>query len=105
VDDGGGGRDRPTLDRAVIVGQSLGGHTAFLTAARHPSLVAGLIVAEASPESDPTSIEVVRNWLGAWPIPFSGRDEAVEYFGGKSLWADAWVDGLEQRKGGLFRAF
>jgi len=97
--------DLLTLDKAVLVGQSLGGHTAFLTAARHPSLVAGLIVAEASPESDPTSIEVVRNWLGAWPIPFSGRDEAVEYFGGKSLWADAWVDGLEQREGGLFPAF
>src|SRR5881396_1060754 len=52
--------DRLTLEKAVLVGQSLGGHTAFLTAARHPSLVAGLIVAEASPESDPTSIEVVR---------------------------------------------
>jgi pimeloyl-ACP methyl ester carboxylesterase len=97
--------DRLSLDKAVLVGQSLGGHTAFLTAAWHPSRVDRLIVAEASPEPDPTSIDVVRSWLEAWPTPFSSREEAIEYFGGDSLWADAWVNGLEQREGGLFPAF
>src|SRR5207249_11521180 len=35
------GMDRLTLDQAVLVGQSLGGHTPFLTSARHSSHVAG----------------------------------------------------------------
>jgi pimeloyl-ACP methyl ester carboxylesterase len=33
----------------VLVGQSLGGHLAMLVAARHPTLVRGLVVVEASP--------------------------------------------------------
>ena len=33
-----------------LVGQSLGGHTAMLVAARHPDLVAKLVMVEATPE-------------------------------------------------------
>jgi pimeloyl-ACP methyl ester carboxylesterase len=95
------------LAPVVLIGQSLGGHTAFLTAARHPELVSALIVAEASPGGgdDPESVERVRQWLAAWPTPFPSRDEAIQYFGGDRLSARAWADGLEQRDDGLWPAF
>ncbi|MFI6820469.1 alpha/beta fold hydrolase [Micromonospora sp. NPDC050187] len=38
------------IGRATVVGQSLGGHTALLTAARHPDLVFRLVLAEAVPQ-------------------------------------------------------
>ena len=38
-------------------------------------------------------------------MPFGSRDEAVEFFGGPSLNADAWADGLEHRDGGWWPRF
>jgi pimeloyl-ACP methyl ester carboxylesterase len=94
------------LAPVVLIGQSLGAHTAFLTAARYPELVSALVVAEASPEGgdDPESVERVRQWLAAWPVPFPSRDEAIQYFG-DSLSARAWADGLEEREDGWWPAF
>nr|WP_267956060.1 alpha/beta fold hydrolase [Streptomyces sp. MBT33] len=37
------------LRQAVLIGQSLGGYTAVLTAAAHPDLVRGLVLVEAGP--------------------------------------------------------
>jgi pimeloyl-ACP methyl ester carboxylesterase len=93
------------LAQAVVVGQSLGGHTAFLLAARRPDLVRGLIVAEATPEADPDAPEVVRRWLESWPVPFASDTDAAGFFGGESLRARTWADGLERRGDGLWPAF
>jgi pimeloyl-ACP methyl ester carboxylesterase len=41
--------DQLALRRPVLVGQSLGGHTAMLTAAAHPGLVRALVLVEAGP--------------------------------------------------------
>ena len=99
---------RPT----ALVGQSLGGHTAFLVAARHPDIVEKLVVVEAAP--GPTSevgtpgdetVARVRRWLASWPVPFASRDEAVAFFGRNDTWANAWADGLEQREDGLHPSF
>jgi pimeloyl-ACP methyl ester carboxylesterase len=105
VDDAVAWMDRLALEQAAVVGQSLGGHTAFLVAARHPSRVSRLVVAEASPIPEPASVEVVRGWLDAWPTPFVDRDEAIRYFGGESVWAEAWTSGLESGSDGLHQAF
>jgi pimeloyl-ACP methyl ester carboxylesterase len=51
----------------LLIGQSLGGHTAMLVAERHPELVERLVVIEASPERD----------AGA-------RDRARKFFEGNS---------------------
>jgi pimeloyl-ACP methyl ester carboxylesterase len=93
------------LAQAVVVGQSLGGHTAFLLAARRPDLVRGLVVAEASPAADPDAADVVRRWLESWPVPFASVAEAAGFFGGESLRARTWADGLERRGDGLWPAF
>jgi pimeloyl-ACP methyl ester carboxylesterase len=92
------------LAPAVVVGQSLGGHTAFLLTAKRPDLVRGLVVVEATPEADPAAPAEVSGWLETWPVPFPSRAQAVEFFGG-DLWARTWAGGLEERNDGFFPAF
>ena len=90
---------------AVLVGQSLGGHTAFLVAARHPDLVRALVVVEATPEADPRGGDDVRRWLESWPRPFVSAMHAIQFFGGDSAWSRAWLRGLDARDDGLWPRF
>jgi pimeloyl-ACP methyl ester carboxylesterase len=84
-----------------LVGQSLGGHTAFLTAARHPNLLSALVVAESTPEAGPEFPGAVRSWLESWPVPFRSREAAISFFGGDTLWARGWMSGLQSSPDGL----
>jgi len=56
--------------RVLLIGQSLGGHTAMLVAARHPDLVERLVVIEASPERDPDARDAVRAFFRAHPSAY-----------------------------------
>jgi pimeloyl-ACP methyl ester carboxylesterase len=102
------------LAPVALVGQSLGGHTAFLVAARRPGLVEKLVVAEAgpgpcaanaAPSGDDQTAARVREWLESWPTPFVSREVAAAFFGRNNTWAQAWADGLEQRVDGLYPRF
>jgi pimeloyl-ACP methyl ester carboxylesterase len=87
------------LERVVLAGQSLGGHTAILAAARHPELVRALVVIEADVSGpDPEWPAHIRRWLDSWPAPFPSRDAAVRFFGGGAI-GTGWADGLEERDG------
>ena len=99
--------ERLGLAPAVLIGQSLGGHLAIMLARARPELVSALVVAEAHPAADPQgrAAAAVAAWLSRWPVPFPSRKAAVEYFGGPSLFASAWVDGLERRAGGWWPRF
>jgi pimeloyl-ACP methyl ester carboxylesterase len=102
--------ERLGLRPVVLVGQSLGGHLAILVAARCPTLVRALVVAEASPagagEQGAARIAAeVRTSLARWPVPFASREAAVTFFGGPSVSADAWAAGLEQRDDGWWPTF
>jgi pimeloyl-ACP methyl ester carboxylesterase len=97
--------ERLELAPAVAIGQSLGGLTALLLAARRPGLVRALVVAEATPARDGGGVEIVRRWLATWPLPFPSREEALVFFGGDTLWSRTWTGGLERRDGGLWPAF
>lgn len=103
--------ERLELDPVVAVGQSLGGQTALLLAAERPDLVRALVIADASPAGarDTEEIEAtvarVSSWLRGWPVPFASREAAIEFFGGPSLTATAWADGLEHREGGWWPRF
>ncbi|MER6919313.1 alpha/beta fold hydrolase [Streptomyces spiralis] len=91
--------DQLGLERVVLVGQSLGGHTAILAAARHPELVRALVVIEADVSGpDPEWPVHIRRWFDSWPAPFPSRDAAVQFFGGGVI-GTGWADGLEERGG------
>ena len=87
------------------MGQSLGGHTAFLVAAERPDLVAALVVAETSPQRDQLARDRVAVLLRAWPVPFRSRAGALEFFGGDPAVAAVWLEGLEERGGAWWPRF
>ncbi|MFJ7957146.1 alpha/beta fold hydrolase [Streptomyces sp. NPDC096319] len=95
------------LVRPLLIGQSLGGHTALLTAAAHPRLPRGLVLVEAGPGgAEPGLAQQIGGWLRAWPVPFPTREAAVAYLGdGKRAVGEGWADGLEERDGGLLPRF
>jgi pimeloyl-ACP methyl ester carboxylesterase len=98
------------LAPVVVVGQSLGAVTTLLLAADRPDLVRGLVVAEGGPgggdaEGHEANLADLERSLRRWPVPFASREAAVEFFGGPSLTADAWADGLEHRDGGWWPRF
>ncbi|GHG38832.1 alpha/beta fold hydrolase [Streptomyces zaomyceticus] len=99
--------DELGLERPVLIGQSLGGSTALLTAAAHPGLPRALVVVEAGPGgADPAVQEQIGNWLRAWPVPFPSREAAAAYLGnGSEPVGEGWARGLEERADGLWPRF
>jgi pimeloyl-ACP methyl ester carboxylesterase len=93
------------LAPALVVGQSFGGLIALRLAARLGEALSGLVVAEATPAEDPAGAAAVASWFASWPVPFPSAEEALEFFGGDTLGARAWCDGLEARADGLWPAF
>jgi pimeloyl-ACP methyl ester carboxylesterase len=94
------------LAPVVLIGQSLGGHTAFLVAAERPDLVRALVVVEATPAGeDPGLPAVIGSYLSSWPVPFPSQDAAMEFYGGESLRARAWASNLVAGPDGLRPAF
>ena len=61
----------------VLVGQSLGGLTAAVVAARHPELVRTLVMIDITPGLDQGSVGQVRGFLDG-ASDFASRDEIVE---------------------------
>ena len=92
--------DRPV----TLAGQSMGGHTAILAAARFPDLVARLIVLEATVAggADPVRIG---DYFRSWPLPFASVAEAGKFLGQDAL-ARSWTGHLEPLEdGGLVPPF
>jgi len=90
----------------VLVGQSMGGHTAMLVAARHPHLVDRLVLLEAGVggDGDAKSRLDLERYFESWPVPFADRAAAGAFLGDSSL-QRAWIDGLERRVDGLWPRF
>ncbi|MGN5636564.1 alpha/beta fold hydrolase [Streptomyces sp. AC154] len=97
--------DQLGLRQPVLIGQSLGAHTAMLTAAAHPARVRALVLVEAGPAvADPDTPSKMGSWLNTWPTPFASREAAVRFFGGGPL-GEGWAGGLEEREGGWWPRF
>jgi pimeloyl-ACP methyl ester carboxylesterase len=98
ADDGG-------HEPVVLVGQSLGGHTAMLVAAARPDLVRALVMVEASPGlPDADGVAGVERWLASWPVPFPSPAAAARFFGGGAA-GSGWAAGLEERQDGWWPRF
>lgn len=97
--------DQLGLDQVVLVGQSLGGHTALLTAAAVPDRVRGLVLVEAGAGGPSVNaVADISRWLDSWQLPFSTRESAVAFLGGGAV-GEGWAAGLEQRDGGWWPRF
>ena len=64
------------LSGIVLVGLSMGGWTAFMYTARHPSMVERLVIVDIAPETDPRGIDRILGNLRA-PDVFAQPEEAV----------------------------
>ena len=95
-----------TVDTPVIlIGQSLGGHTAMLLAAARPELVAKLVLLESGPGGGSTAEnERMGDFFRSWPVPFASHAAAREFLGDGPL-ARAWVADLDEQADGLWPRF
>ncbi|WCD91011.1 Non-heme chloroperoxidase [Streptomyces xanthophaeus] len=97
--------DQLDLQQPVLIGQSMGGNTAMLTAAAHPGLIRALVLVEAGPGGpNPHTPAEIGGWLDSWPMPFPSREAAVQFLGGGPV-GEGWAAGLEERDGGWWPRF
>ncbi|MHB8295896.1 MAG: alpha/beta fold hydrolase [Acidimicrobiales bacterium] len=90
----------------TLVGQSMGAHTAMLTAAAHPTMIERSVMVEGGVGGGGQAIvRRVAEWLASWPTPFPTHEDALHYFGGSTPVAQAWANGLEPRSDGLWPRF
>ncbi len=93
------------LGRVILVGQSIGGLTALMVAARRPELVRALALVEAAPSEGgygEEAAQVMGDALRCWPVPFPSHAAAAEFF--RARFGDGaavpWADGLEEHADG-----
>lgn len=93
-------------DPVILIGQSMGGHTALMVAAARPDLVDRLVLLEAGAGGNGTeqSREGMRAFFDAWPRPFADRAHAAAFLGDSAI-ARAWAADLEERSDGLWPRF
>jgi pimeloyl-ACP methyl ester carboxylesterase len=88
---------------AVLIGQSMGAHTALITAAGFPDRISHLVMIEGDVGSGgDAELATLRDALASWPLPFPDFEQAMAFFGGDSERGRAWADGLERRDDGLW---
>lgn len=88
--------------RVGLVGQSMGAHTAFLTASKRPDLVHRLVMLEGHVAGEETgeTARAIGTYFASWPTPFHDRAAAHAFLGDSPL-AQAWVEDLESTPSGL----
>ena len=93
-------------ERCVLVGQSVGAHTAFLVAATYPERVQRLVLLEGHAGGNSGTEEAVGlgRWFASWPTPFASEDSARKFLGDDAI-VDAWVADFEELDGGLVPRF
>ncbi len=95
--------DQLGIAPAILIGHSLGGQRALMLAGEQPDLVRALVVVDSGPaRGGDATADATADYFDAWPKPFPSREAAIDHFGGPSLLAEMWADGLEERDGGLW---
>jgi len=87
---------------SILVGQSMGAHTAFLTAVERPDLVARLVMLEGHVAGSEDSSEAVSlgRYFASWPVPFADERAARAFLGSDAI-VDAWIADFEVSHDGL----
>ncbi|HEY1644331.1 MAG TPA: alpha/beta hydrolase [Streptosporangiaceae bacterium] len=84
----------------TLVGQSMGAHTALVTAGRHPGLASHLVLVEGDVGgggADP--LDKVDRAIAAWPASFVSEKDVRDFFGGDTRAGRAWAGGYAEREG------
>lgn len=94
-----------TTSPVDLIGQSMGAHTAMLTAAWRPDLIRRLVLLEGN-EGGGTADEhaAIGNFFRSWNVPFTHRQTALAALGDSPL-AHAWVNDMDERPDGLYPRF
>lgn len=89
-------------ESCVLIGQSMGAHTAFLTAAARPDLVDRLVMLEGhvAGSDDPNEARRLGKYFASWPVPFADEAVARAFLGSDAI-VDAWIADLEAVEKGL----
>lgn len=94
-----------TSEPVILVGQSMGAHTAMLLTAARPDLVRQLVMLEADQGGGSAhESAALGDYFRSWKVPFASRAEAAAALGDGPL-ARAWVEDLEERADGLHPRF
>ena len=67
--------------KAVLVGHSMGGRNVAYCAAKNPTLAAGVVLVDYSPENAPNGSKRVTDSIAGQPDVFPSVDAALRYFG------------------------
>ncbi len=88
--------------RVLLVGQSMGAHTAFMTAASRPDLIAGLVMLEGHVDGSdrPDEAAELGRYFASWPVPFPDETSATQFLGSDPI-VDAWVADFDEAPDGL----
>lgn len=82
---------------AVLIGHSMGGLHALVTAARHPDLVAAAVVEDMAVDLRGRTVEPWRAYFDSWPESFTALAEVREFFGGAG---DYFTECVQERQDG-----
>lgn len=82
------------VDRANIIGTSMGGLMAMVLAAMHPRRVASIVLNDVGPEIDPRGLERIRGYAGKSP-PVHSWEEAVAQV--RSIYGTVWPGLSDER--------
>src|SRR5690606_29780184 len=64
---------------AVIIGHSMGGLHAWVTAARWPELVRAVVVEDMAPDQRGKTVDAWRGYFESWPVPFRSLAQVREF--------------------------
>ena len=73
------------LDRPVLIGHSMGGRIAYVTAARYPDDTRGIVVVDNGPGFPVAAAERVRTiFMGQRPMEYDSWEDAIAWLGQRS---------------------
>jgi pimeloyl-ACP methyl ester carboxylesterase len=88
---------------AWVVGQSMGAHTAMLSAAREE--VRGLVMISGGVGGSTADYpSELGRYFASWPVPFADEAAAEAFLGDRAI-TRAWIAGFERRADGLYPRF
>lgn len=94
-----------TSEPVIVIGQSMGAHTAMLLAADRPDIVRALVMLEGDQGSGTVDDhQALGDFFRSWNVPFASRSVATEELGDGPL-ERAWVEDLEETVDGLVPRF